>query len=351
MPTKPTNATIPTSGPARYLRYLARRCVERPELLLDGARAAVSPRIAYLDLSRDTADSVLILSSQRSGSTLLAEVLAAGHRQRLVFEPLRGEAVGLSRHLKRGQYADPGVDDPDLDRLLRRVLSGRLRNLWVDRENASRLPQGRVIKDCLGTNLAPYVARHFPEVPLIYLLRHPVATAYSVVKLEWPDQVDELLEQRSFLATQFAPQLALIDEVAAGDRQSISCLVLRWCLENSLPVTLLGQGSAHVVFYEDLVAHPGRELARLAEFLQHRNPRLWSAWRPDPALLHRPSGTAWRDGDSTPTPAHRMAGWRSDVSTQTLDRSCEILAAFNLDRLYGPDPMPRVASADVLTSG
>ena len=39
VPTVPTKATIPETGRARYLRYLLQRCVERPQLLADGARA------------------------------------------------------------------------------------------------------------------------------------------------------------------------------------------------------------------------------------------------------------------------------------------------------------------------
>jgi len=341
----------PETGRARYLRYLLRRLVERPQLLLDGARAVVSPHIAYIDLAGGPSRSVIIFSSHRSGSTLLSEVLAQHDRQRLIFEPLRSDAVGVSRNIPRCRYVDPASDDPEVDRIFKKILSGRIRNLWVDKENTSRLPRGRVIKDCYGTNLAPYLATHFPEVPLIFLLRHPVATAHSAVALGWFDELEIILDQHDLTSQQFAAQTSLIEAVAASERNTVTRYVLRWCLENSIPIDLLSRQSTHVVFYEDLVRSGEAELDRLAEFLCRRSPALWSGWHPDSALLARPSatGTAWRDDDRQPSQEQRRNGWQSGVSAVELGQSMEILGAFGLDRLYGPGPDPLVAADQVLT--
>jgi hypothetical protein len=350
MPTKPTNASIPTTGPARYFRYLAHRCVERPELLVDGVAAAVSPHIAYLDLARGTDRSVLVLGSQRSGSTLLAELIASNPRQRLLFEPLRGQAVGISRHFTRGHYVDPDIGDPELYATLTRIFDGRLRNLWTDRENASRFPRGRVVKDCLGTNLAPFIVHRFPEVPVVYLLRHPIATAYSVTQLGWPDDLDPLLERKELLRAHFSEQLDLIQEIAAGERDTVQAVVLRWCLENAIPTRTLPTDSAHFLFYERLIQEPELELARLADFLRQRSPKLWSTWRPTASLLSRPSGTAWRDASTRPTNRQRVGGWQDDMAHSTLSRSLEVLEAFGLNHLYDDRVDPLIA-ADALPVG
>ena len=340
------------TGRARYLRYLLRRLVERPQFIVDGARAVVSPHVAYIDVAGRPSRSVIIFSSHRSGSTLLSEVLVQHDRQRLVFEPLRHDAVGISRNIPRCRYVDPASDDPELDRVFKKILSGRIRNLWVDKQNTSRLPRGRVIKDCYGTNLAPYLATHFPEVPLIFLLRHPVATAHSAVGLGWFDEIEIILDQHDLISQQFAAQTSIIEAVAASERNTVPRFVLRWCLENYLPLSLLSRRSTHVVFYEDLVRSGEAELDRLAEFLCRRSPALWSGWHPDPALLTRPSatGTAWRDGDRQPSQEQRRDGWQSGVSPLELGQSMEILGAFGLDRFYGPGPDPLVAADQVLTS-
>ena len=82
-----------------------------------------------------------------------------------------------------------------------------MRNLSVDRLNRSRLPRGRVIKDCYATNLGPYLAAQFPEVSLILLLRHPVATAHSAVTLGWKEDLQTFLDQEDLITGQLRRRL------------------------------------------------------------------------------------------------------------------------------------------------
>jgi hypothetical protein len=342
-----TNVRIPTTGRARYLRYLMRRCLEQPQLVLDAIKVAPSSRVIYLDRAGGPSRSVMIFSSPRSGGTLLGEVLAHHDRQRFMFEPFWGGAVGESRNLSRGRYADPESDDPELNSTLETALCGRIRNMHVDRGNTSRFPRGRVIKDCYATNLAPYLAKHFPEVPLILLLRHPVATAESAVALGWNDDLDAFLDKRDLIPGQFAAQAPMIESLVASERHTVATFVLRWCLENYLPLQMLSRTSTHVVFYEDLVRSGEAELDRLAMFLRRRSPELWSQWRPDPVLLERPSATS-RRRDSTPRPEQLLRGWQDKVSPAVLERSLEILEAFGLDRLYGLQPDPLAGAEEVL---
>jgi hypothetical protein len=346
--TLPTRAKIPEAGQARYFRYLMRRIVERPQLMLDGAMAIASPRVTYLDLAGGPSRSVLILGSQRSGSTLLGEVLVHHDRQRFMFEPFWSAAVGESRHFARGRYEDPESDNPELDRLLETLLSGTIRNLHVDRFNTSRFPRGRVIKDIFATNLAPYVAAHLPEVPLIFLLRHPVAAAHSAVALGWEDDLETILQQGDLITGQFAAQVPLIESVVARERHTIVSFALRWCLENYLPLLMLRRASTHVVLFEDLVQSGESELDRLAAFLRRRSPALWSSWRPDPALLLRPSASSRPRDEGWPSQEQLRSGWRDEIAPAQLERSLEILQAFGLDRLFGAGPDPLVGVDEVL---
>ncbi len=262
-----------------------------------------------------------------------------------MFEPFLGALVHESRNIARGCYADPDSDDPELDRVFETVLSGRIRSLFVDRSNTSRLPRGRVIKDCYTTNLAPYFAAHFPEVPLILLLRHPVATANSAVTLGWKDDLEKILEQRGLITGQFSAQAPLIESVAASERHTVSSFVLRWCLENYLPVHMLSCTSTHVVFYEDLVRSGEAELDRLAAFVRRRS-AFWSGWRPDPALLLQPSTTSRLD--YRPSQEQLRRRWQNEVPRTQIERSLEILEAFGLHRLYGAGPDPLVCADEVL---
>jgi len=337
----------PTSGSIRLrrLRYLTRRVAEDPAAMF---RRAVSARVVYLDRHHDPRRATLVVSSGRSGSTLLAELLTSGSGMRLMFEPFRADLVPLARAIPRGRFLEPGAEDRALAAVVTQIFSGRLRNGWADTFNTCRLPRGRVVKEVRIANLLPWLTDRFPEVPAVYLLRHPVATAWSVAELGWEDELDQLLGQPDLMAGYFAPWRELITEVAATEGRSVVGLVLRWCLENHPAIAVTPPGSAHVVFYEDLVARPQEELGRLARFLADRQPQLWAGWRPDVAVLARPSSSAWRDRDGSPDGDHRVGGWREHVTGQTLERCLGVLAAFGLDRVYGEAPAPRLAPDELL---
>ena len=127
----------------------------------------------------------------------------------------------------------------------------------------------------------------------------------------------------------------------------MASFVLRWCLENYLPVHMLSRASTHVVFYEDLVRSGEAELDRLAGFLRRRCADPWSEWRPDPALLRQPSWSSRRGGDDR-SREELLRGWQDEVCGAELERSLEILEAFGLDRLFGAGPDPLVAADEVL---
>ena len=80
-----------------------------------------------------------------------------------------------------------------------------------------------MVKDCYATNLAPHLAAHFPEVPLILLLRHPGATAHSAVTLGWKDGLEAVFDQGGLITAQFAAQAPVIGSLAAVEPSWTGC--------------------------------------------------------------------------------------------------------------------------------
>jgi hypothetical protein len=117
--------------------------------------------------------------------------------------------------------------------------------------------------------------------------------------------------------------------------------VLRWCMENVVPVRTLAPGSVHVVFYEELVEDPSREVDRLVEFLGRFPAGRWNLEHGPLSAAGRLSRTNYRD---TPlmAPSDRLESWRSQVSDDMLDSAMTIVGAFGLDRVYGHDGGPLV---------
>jgi hypothetical protein len=118
--------------------------------------------------------------------------------------------------------------------------------------------------------------------------------------------------------------------------------VLRWCMENFVPVRLLAPGLVCVVFYEDLVEDPGRELARLSTFLHRYTAGRWALATDLPSALDRPSRTNYRDTPLMTAP-DRLASWLGDVPVERLRSAMAIVGAFGLDTVYGMGPKPLVA--------
>jgi len=308
---------------------------------------AMSPRALYLDPHHDLRRSVFVAGSRRSGSTLLAEVLTAGNRLRLMFEPMRRDRVPLSRNVPEGVFVPPDDDAAALAHVVTRVLTGRLRSSWADRYNTCRLARGRVVKEVRLNNLLPWMVRRYPAVPIVYLLRHPLATAWSSYELQTPIKLGEYTSQPFLMGALTAAQRALVERTPS--EKTVPAYVLRWCLENALPVQLLGAADVHVVLYEDLVREPAGEMARLAEFLGRRQPSMWGAWRPDPGVLARPSHSSWRDDkERPPTGEQRVAGWHDAMGRGLIEEAMTMVAAFGLDRIYGDGTSPRVGASDVL---
>jgi Sulfotransferase family len=258
---------------------IGRRALEHPGIAIRRSQALLSPSVLYIDRHRDISRSAILFSSARSGSTLLARVLCQGPR-RLVFEPMRGDRVPTSKDIHRGQYVDPSETNSELATALDPILTGRVRSLWSDTYNRARLPTSRLIKEIRATNLTPWIARAYPDVPLIFLLRHPIATANSAFDLGWTDVLARLLLESALLTGPIRPWRQYLERAAVEDSGSLVAMVVWWCLEHLAPLTMLRQGEAHVIFYEDLLRYPIREFDRMSRYLEARNPAVWAGWQP-----------------------------------------------------------------------
>jgi hypothetical protein len=225
-------------------------------------------------------------------------------------------------------------------------MAGRIRTRWTDEYNTVRFARCRVVKEIRATNLLPWIVRRYPRTPVVYLLRHPVPSAWSVAQLGWPDKLQQFLGQKSLMQGPLAPFRTMIDE-AAGSPDPFHRFVLRWCLENFVPTELLDAGQAHVVFYEHLVEDPQAELARLSAFLRRFSPGTWNVRLEGADNFHTPSHTNYRDTDVA-SGSDRLDDWVGDVSAPQVEAALALVSAFGLDRIYGASTRPRIAPEAVL---
>jgi hypothetical protein len=272
----------------------------------------------HVDLNFAYRNTILVTSSGRSGSTWLAEVVNYRNEYRMIFEPFRRDRSPVAKEIPFGLYLDPAVTSPPEAAAIEAILRGRVRTSYSEQRNR-RIARRRIVKDIRTTNLVPWIRARFPALPIVYLVRNPFAVARSWTRLGWRDFTEEFTRQR-LLMKRFEQLRPLIDETvergSAFDRH-----VLRWCLENHIPLHDLAGDELHVVFYEDLLRDPISEVSRLFAYLgKPFEPRALER-------LSEPSATAFAESAAQPV-EHDTA------------RATEIIAAFDLDRLYGADENP-----------
>jgi hypothetical protein len=254
-----------------------------------------------------------VCSWQRSGSTLLAEVLASSRGTRLIYEPanlplglVTGEAAALAA-LPRG----PGEELDAVELALR----GRVRGAWVDQLSDCHVVRRRVVKDVRAIGLLELVAARHPRVPIVVLVRHPLSIALSTVALGWTD-----------------PQVA-------SDEEHLVAEVRRWTELHGAALRTPSAARALLVAYEHLVSAPDVTLDRVGAHLGSHHPT-WRDLPIDRRRIDAPSSTSFRR--TTARSASEWIGTFDGVERSVLDETVRLLDAVGLEWLYGDSPEPLV---------
>jgi hypothetical protein len=298
-----------------------------------------------MELNHDAERSTLVLGSGRSGTTWMAEAIARHTASRLMFEPFH--PLWSPRRDRLQLFL--GEEDPDqrMVATVNEVVTGRARKFEVDQVVVTRFPRSRVIKDIHTTNLLPWFSEHFPQVPVIYAVRHPIATALSRKRFGSFFGLAAYLETPA--GREDAEHSPIGDLLPAYDAhrehpESLVRLVAEWCIENTYPLSRMNGTKALLTFYETATLDPIAELTRLAEFCSSA---LGSSGRHAFQLeaLRAPSSKDWFGNAAAAKSSQDwtavLSKWTSEVPTITTRRCVQVLEEFGMDTFYGEEPMPR----------
>jgi hypothetical protein len=298
----------------------------------------------FLERNHDPARAALVLGSGRSGTTWLAEAIARRHRSRLLFEPFHPLLGSLGEGTRL--FADPAAEEPALESAIGRVLSGRVRSPHVDQIRIARLPRGRVVKDVHAANLLPWLRARFPAVPVVFVVRHPIAASLSRLRSESFHGLGDYLETAAGREdAERSPAAAWLPayDRCREDAEPLIGLVAEWCLENAYPLSRDEDPGVALAFYETAVLDPGAELARLGELCAGPLGPPTRSGRPL-GEVRRPSAMDWRGTAAEALRSgewERMLGrWREEVPRSLADRCLAVLSEFGLEGLYDEGPLP-----------
>jgi hypothetical protein len=312
-----------------------RRLVWRVERFLRRRRRQACQRL-YRDRAGDCTNSIVVAGTGRSGTTWLAEILAADLRARVLFEPFHAERVEDLRGYPRFLYRRPEQDDPRLEAFARRVLSGRIRDPWVDSQVDVLFPHRRVVKEIRACLFLRWLADRFPQVPVLLVIRHPCAVVASRLRLRWDTDRDlqPFLEQDFLVADHLREHLDTIRS-ASTDVEKHAVV---WCVHHLVPLRQFRDGGLRVIFYEELCRDPAAELAGVFEVLGRRpGPRALRAARR--FSMTAVAGSAVVTGDDP------VAAWRRHLRNAQIAEVLGIVEAFGLGDLYaGSHPRPQAVA-------
>jgi hypothetical protein len=297
------------------------------------------PRL-ILDFDGDYRRSVLLAGSGRSGTSWVPDVLNHDNRYRYLYEPFHSMHVPVAKDWLPRQYLRPDDDDPRYLTIAQTIFSGRIRNGYADAYNRCLVVKQRLIKDTRLQLALKWIRQHFPDMPVIYLMRHPCAVVNSRLQLGRNSDLEKhFLSQPRLVADYLGP---FRDAMLAAE-DDFERHVFIWCIENYVPFRRLTQSDVHLTFYEHVCTDPRGELEKLRAFLglQFDERALERVSKPSVQArkLHG-GGTS-----AIVTGADLVDGWRKYVSEERIRRTVEILSLFGLDAIYGAGSMPDSAAA------
>ncbi|MEY8848355.1 sulfotransferase domain-containing protein [Psychroserpens sp. XS_ASV72] len=203
---------------------------------------------------------IVIVGTARSGTSWLSETIARQHRYRMLFEP-EHETRTKRGYLICDQWIETRSEAEEAYRYLRQVFQNRVDCDWIA-QNSNRkykrhllpfIPKMFVIKFVRANLSAQFINETF-HIPVVHIIRNPYDVIRSQQQVSFPWLFDLSI---------FSKQDKLVDKIMEtfnydirrySNLNPIEQLTLRWCIENVLPLEVLGgyTRQSKIIKYEDL---------------------------------------------------------------------------------------------------
>ena len=305
--------------------------------LITKVRKVVMPHLISDTGAED--DVVILAGMGRSGTTWVADIINHDRSYRILFEPFFPPEVEMAGAFEYIQYMPPDREDPNLADRARKILAGKPRNGWVDRDNTRLRYRRRLVKDVRCNLMLGWLKNLSPRIRVVVLVRHPLGVAASWMKLGWGREArgdrldyDIITSQKDLLA-----DFPVVEEVRGEiDREDVFELtVFEWCVLHLVPLAQLGEGRAHFIFYEDLVRDTEAQARLLFDYLG------------EPLDLDRvrrtagkSSSTNFLERDFQSDREQGITGWKNELSADQIERANRIVSRFGLSDLYDAEGYP-----------
>lgn len=286
----------------------------------------------YVNPDPDPARSILVAGAARSGTTWLGDLISSKIPCRILFEPFNPDLVPEYRNFNYFQYMRPEQQDPQFHSFTEKVFRGEIRNAWIDRQNEQLFSTHRLIKEIRANLALKWIHDHFPQVPILFLLRHPCAVVLSRMDLGWATDGDiqPFLSQPDLVSDYLSEHVDFIRSAKTDEEKH----AIIWCVSNLIPLRQFRSGELTVVYYENLCCiQPEIELRSIFAALG----QTYGAAVMD--KLNRPSQTT-RESSPVVDGIDKIAHWKRKLSPSQIENILRVVERFGLDTVYNDSLVP-----------
>jgi len=307
----------------KRIRFWSRKLFRRVVQEL-GSRFYVNPDV-------DLRKSILVAGAARSGTTWLGDLIASQIPCRLLFEPFNPDLVPEYRSFSYFQYMRPGSENPEFRAFARMVFTGEIHNRWVDRQNERIVSEYRLIKEIRANLALKWLHENFPEIPIIFLMRHPCAVVSSRMELGWATDSDiqPFLAQPDLTADYLCDHLEFIRNAKTEEEKH----AIIWSISNLVPLKQFQPGELKIIYYEYLCTQPEIVLPAIFTSMGQRYD--------DTAMdkINRPSQTT-RETSAIVNGKDQLSLWKQKLTPLQIDNILRVVEKFGMDDLYNDSLLP-----------
>jgi hypothetical protein len=285
----------------------------------------------YRDNNRDTKQSIMVAGTGRSGTTWVTDLVASQIPCRVLFEPFHSGLVEDFQRFNYFQYMRSNEQNLELEAYCHRVFTGDIRHSWIDREVERIFSEKRIVKDIRANLFLAWLRCSFPEVPLLFVIRHPCAVVLSRIQLGWwtDRDIEPFLSQPELLDDFLEDKMDVIRRAQTPEEKH----AVIWCISNLVPIRQFQGQQLEVIFYEHLCTQLEQEIPRIFQSIGHEfDDAVFASAR-------RPSYTAVRTS-AVVTGEDKVTRWKKELSPGQISRVLSVVKDFELDYLYGDSVLP-----------
>jgi len=283
----------------------------------------------YINFNNSLKNTVLLAGTGRSGTTWISNIINYDNEYRDIFEPFSTVYTKECHGFAYKQYLRENDDNEYFLKTARMILSGRVGNKWIDQYNRLFFCKKRLVKDIRLNFLLKWIRIHFPEIPIVFLIRHPIAVAHSRLRLGWDTHLEKILSQDELIEDFFQDTIDIIRK----SRSKFERQIYLWCIENYVPLKTLSRSDAYFACYESFCIQPEKESRKLLHWIGKGYDQRLKSVIGAPSKVSS-SHSAVNTGDDL------VCNWKKEVTQTECNKAVDILSLFGMDHYYTDDPLP-----------